>query len=290
MLVTSQINLNHLIYKDITRTINIESLGDLGIAKISKANSSLIDLNAIYSPNAKALYFASNRNGLYDIWTLKGGAVTMVTNIKANMIERPIISRQEDTLAFISRTKNNNEIIIFDIVNKRVKKKVLLSNKVFLLSWSNDKKFIYFSLFEAGQYNIYKLNTLSSKQEKILINAGAIAQESQDGQYLYYGDMLNGQLMRRSKLGQVDVMFKFPVSDRQGIIPHRLKVIGDSFYYIAKQGNKTVLKHYSFTDKTLQVHHELANDIYVTDIVKGLTVGVIYDRFSKMNSKLIQLY
>ena len=290
MLVTSQINLNRLIYKNITRTINIESIGNLGISKISNANSSLIDLNAMYSPNAKTLYFASNRNGLYDIWKLKDGAVTMVTNIKANMIERPILSKQGDTLAFIARTENNNEITIVDIVNKIVKKKILLSNKVFLLSWSNDKKFIYFSLFEAGQYNIYKLNTLSSKQEKILINAGAIAQESQDGQYLYYGDMLNGQLMRRSKLGQVDVMFKFPVNDRAGIMPHRLKVIGDSFYYIAKQEKKTVLKHYSFTNKTLQTHYELPDDIYVTDIALGESIAVIYDRFSKMNSKLIQLY
>jgi len=290
MLVTSQINLNMLVYTNRTRTINIESIGEFGISEISNANSSMIDMHAVYSPNAKVLYFTSNRNGLYDIWKLQAGDVERVTNIKANMIERPILSIQEDRLAFVTRTKSNTEITIFDINNKTEQKKIFLSTKVFLLSWSNDQKFIYFSTFEGEQYNIYKLNVLTSEKEKILLNAGAIAQESQDGKFLYYGDMLNGQLMRRSNVGEVDIMFKLPASDIQGIMPHRLKIINDSFYYITAQGNKSVLKRYSFTDKTLQVYRELPSDIYVTDIVKGETVGVIYDRFSEMNSKLIQLH
>jgi len=292
MLVTSQINLKTLIYTNRTKTINIESMGEIGISETSNANSSMIDMNAVYSPNAKVLYFSSNRNGLYDIWKLQDGGVERVTNIRANMIERPILTKQEDILAFVTRINSNTEITIFDIKNKTEKKKVLLSNKVFLLSWSNDQKFIYFSAFEGEQYNIYKLNILTSEKEKILLNAGAIAQESQDGKYLYYGDMLNGQLMRRSIAGEVDIMFKLPASDIQGIMPHRLKVINDSFYYIAAQGNKSVLKHYSFKDKTLQVFRELPDDIYVTDIVKASSesVSVIYDRFNKMNSNLIQLH
>lgn len=290
MLVTSQINMKSLIYKDFSRTINIESSGDIGISKFTSANSSLVDMNAFYSPNSKTLYFSSNRNGLYDIWKFQDGNVERVTNIRANMIERPILTKQEDTLAFVSRTKNSSEIIIFDIVNKTVKKKSFLSNKIFLLSWSNDQEYIYFSSNEDGQYNIYKFNISTSEKEKILLNAGAIAQESKDGKYLYYGDMLNGQLMRKSNVGQVDVMFKLPASDISGIQPHRLKVINDSFYYIATQENKLVLKHYSFTEKTLVIDYELPDDSYVTDIAEGESVGVIYIRFSKRNSKLIRLY
>ena len=166
----------------------------------------------------------------------------------------------------------------------------LISNKIFLLSWSNDQKHIYFSSYEDGQYNIYKFNIITSEKEKILLNAGAIAQESKDGKYLYYGDMLNGQLMRKSNAGQVDIMFKLPASDISGIQPHRLKVINDSFYYIATQENKSVLKHYSFAEKTLLIDHALPDDSYVTDITEGEAVGVIYIHFSKRNSKLIQIY
>jgi DNA-binding winged helix-turn-helix (wHTH) protein len=290
MLVTSQINMKSLIYKDSSRTINIGSSEGIGISKFMGANSSLVEMNAFYSPNSKVLYFSSNRNGLYDIWSFRDGITERVTNIRANMIDRPILTQQEDALALVSRTKTNSELIIFDINNKKETNRFTLSNKVQLLSWSNDQKFIYFSIYEDGQYNIYKLNINTSEKEKILLNAGALAQESKDGKYLYYGDMLNGQLMRKSNVGQVDVMFKLPVNDISGIQPHRLKVINDSFYYIATQGNKSILKHYSFTEKTLEIDYELPEDSYVTDITEGKSIGVIYDRFMKRNSKLIRLY
>ena len=290
MLVTSQINMNSLIYKDFSRTVNIGSSESIDISKFMGANSSLVEMNALYSPNSKVLYFSSNRNGLYDIWSFRDGITERVTNIRANMIERPILTQQEDTLAFVSRTKSNSEIIIFDIKNKKETSRFILSNKVFLLSWSNDQEFIYYSVYEDGQYNIYKFNISTSEKEKILLNAGAIAQESKNGKYLYYGDMLNGQLMRKSNVGQIDVMFKLPASDISGIQPHRLKVINDRFYYIAAQGKKFFLKHYSFTEKTLVIDYELPEGSYVTDIIEGESVGVIYDRFSKMNSKLIRLY
>lgn len=289
MLVTSQLNQNSLIYKNNSRTINIENVGNIDIAKLNKVNSSLIDMNAFYSSNTNILYFSSNRNGLYDIWKLDKGNVERVTNIKANMIERPIITIQGNMLAFVARTKLKSELTLYDLFGEKETKRLLLPNKIFLLSWSYDNKFIYFSTYEDDQYNIYKLNVLTFEKEKILLNAGAIAQESVDGNYLYYGDMQKAQLMRKSKEGQVDVMFKIPLEDIKGIRPNTLKVIDDSFYYIGVLDKKPVLKQYSFIDQTLKVHTELPNDIYVTDITKGEEVGVIFDRFSKVNSKLIYL-
>ncbi|MDT0604710.1 winged helix-turn-helix domain-containing protein [Thalassotalea castellviae] len=289
MLVTSPLNQQSLIYKNNSRTINIERVGNIDIPKMDKVNSSLIDMNAFYSPKNKTLYFSSNRNGLYDIWKFDGGNVERVTNIKANMIDRPIIGPQGNTLAFVARTKLKSELTLFDLSGEKEIKRLLLPNKIFLLSWSYDEKFIYFSTYEDEQYNIYKFNVLTFEKEKILLNAGAIAQESVDGNYLYYGDMEKAQLMRKSKEGQVDVMFKIPLEDIKGIRPNTLKVIDETFYYIGTLDNKTVLKQYSFIDQTLKVHTELPNDIYVTDITKGEEIGVIFDRFSKMNSKLIYL-
>ena len=289
MLVTSQLNQKSLIYKNNSRTINIESAGNIDITQLSKANSSLIDMNAFYSLQNKTLYFSSNRNGLYDIWKLDKGNVERVTNIKANMIERPIITKQGNMLAFVARTRLESALTIYDIDGDKEINKLLLPNKIFLLSWSNDNKSIYFSAYEDEQYNIYKFNVLTLEKEKILLNAGAIAQESIDGEHLYYGDMLKGQLMRKSKEGQVEIIFKVPYEDIKGMRPHSLKIIDDSFYYIGRLNSKPFLKQYSFKDQTLKVHTELPNDIYVTDITKGEEVGVIFDRFSKMNSKLIHL-
>jgi DNA-binding winged helix-turn-helix (wHTH) protein/Tol biopolymer transport system component len=287
---TSHVKASNLIYENTTKTINLESAGDFTLPNLSNANSSMIDMNAVYAPKTKVLYFSSNRSGSYELWRLKQDEVEKVTNIQADMIERPIINVQEDKLAFITRAKVNTEMTIFDLTNKTELIKIILPKKVFLLSWSNDQNFIYFSAFENKKYNIYKLNIQTSKTERFILNAGAIAQESQDGNYLYYGDMLNGQLMRRTLLGEVDVMFKIPPSDLRGIIPHRLKIIHDSFYYISVEGGKSLLKYYSFTDRTLQVHIELPKDIYVTDIVNNKSVGVIFDRLIKVNSNLIELH
>jgi DNA-binding winged helix-turn-helix (wHTH) protein/Tol biopolymer transport system component len=288
--ITSHIKAKNIIYENTTKTINLESAGEFTFSNLVNANSSMIDMNAVYAPKTKALYFSSNRNGSYDLWRFKLEEVEKVTNIQANMIERPIINAQEDKLAFITRAKTDTEMTIFDLTNKSELKKINLPKKVFLLSWSSDQQFIYFSAFENKQYNIYKLDIKTSEKEKFLLNAGAIAQETQDGKYLYYGDMLNGQLMRRTLMGEVDVMFKIPPSDLRSIMPHRLKVINDRFYYISADGRKSKLKYYSFTDKTLQGHLELPKDIYVTDIVKSKSVGVIFDRFSKVNSNLIELH
>lgn len=288
--ITSHLKTNNLIYENTTKTINLESSGHFILANLSSANSSMIDMNAVYAATTKTLYFSSNRSGSYELWRFQQDEVEKVTNIQANMIERPIINVQEDKLAFITRAKVNTEMMIIDLKDKTELAKVILPKKVFLLSWSNDQNFIYFSAFENKQYNIYKLNIQTSETEKFLLNAGAIAQESPDGNYLYYGDMLNGQLMRRTLLGEVDVMFKIPPSDLRGIIPHRLKVFNDGLYYISAEGRKTFLKYYSFTDKTLKVQLELPKDIYVTDIVKNKSIGVIFDRLSQVNSNLIELH
>ena len=288
--ISSHVQTDNLIYENRTKTINIESAGEFALNNLSKANSSMIDMNAAFATNTKTLYFSSNRSGLYELWRYNNHGLEKVTNIQASMIERPIINFQEDKIAFVTRAKTNTEMTVIDLNDKSEITKIILPKKVFLLSWSNDQQFIYFSAFEAGQYNIYKLNLKNSTSEKILLNAGAIAQESQDGSHLYYGDMLNGQLMRKTPLGGVDVMFKIPASDLKSIMPHRLKVSDEGFYYFSSEGRTSHLKYYSFKDKTLQVHLALPNDIFVTDIVLDESVSVIFDRFNKVNSNLIELH
>jgi DNA-binding winged helix-turn-helix (wHTH) protein/Tol biopolymer transport system component len=287
--ITSQVEATNLIYQNTSKTINLESTGDFALTDLSNANSSMIDMNAVYAAKAKTLYFSSNRSGSYELWQFNRNEVEKLTNIQADMIERPIITLQGNKLAFIARTTSDTAMKIFDVATKTEVTTVTLPQKAFLLSWSNDQQSIYFSAEQSNQYNIYKLDINTSIIEKIILNAGAIAQESLDGHYLYYGDMLNGQLMRRTLLGEVDVMFKIPSSDLRGIIPHRIKVIDDGFYYISAKGRKSVLKYYSFEDKTLDDYLVLPSDIYVTDIIKNKSISVVYDRFSKGNSNLIEL-
>ena len=287
-LLSSQLNANKLVYTNFSRTTNINAIGIDDLKSLPNTNSSMIDMNAVYSTDLKAMYFVSNRSGLYDIWRYKDNTAERMTNIKANMIERPILNLQQDKIAYLSRANSQTEMTLFDVIDKIELKRIVLPNKSFLLNWSNDQKYIYFNRFEDGQYNVYTLDINTSQTHKILLNAGGIVQESKDGKSLFYGDRLNRQLMQRMESGEIRVLFKIPENEK-GLISHGLKVIDDGFYYVSQKQNKYSLKYYSFTHQTLDQYMELPDDAYVTDIVKGDSIGVIYDKSVGENANLIEL-
>jgi len=287
-LLSSQLRADKLIYTHFSRTINLYAQGIDDLRDLAGANSSMIDMSAVYSTNLKALYFVSNRNGLYDIWRFKNNTVEKITNIKANMIERPILNLQQDKLAYLSRTNSQTEMTIFDLVDNIELKRILLPRKVFLLSWSNEQEYIYYNRFEDGKNNVYKLDIDTEQKNKILLNAGGIVQESEDGKSLFYGDLLNKQLMQRMESGETRVLFKIPENEK-GLNSYGFKVIDNHIYYASQKQNKYSLNYYSFEDKTLRKYMDLPNGSYVTDIVKGHSIGVIYDKFFNDNSTLIEL-
>ncbi|WOH36748.1 winged helix-turn-helix domain-containing protein [Thalassotalea fonticola] len=287
-LLSSQLNADKLVYTNFSRTTNLSAAGIDDLKSLADINSSMIDMNAVYSTDMQALYFVSNRSGLYDIWRYKNNIAERMTNIKANMIERPILNLQQDKIAYLSRENSQTQMTLFDVIDKVELKRISLPNKAFLLSWSNDQKYIYFNRFEDGQYNVYTLNVDTSQTHQILLNAGGIVQESKDGKSLFYGDRLNRQLMQRMESGEIRLMFKIPENEK-GLISHGLKVIDDGLYYASQQQNRYSLKYYSFAHKTLSEYMKLPDDVFVTDIVKGNSVGVIYDKFVIEHANLIEL-
>lgn len=287
-LLSSQLNADKLIFANFSRTINLNAQGIDDLNDLADANSSMIDMSAVYSTHLKALYFVSNRNGLYDIWRYKNNKVEKITAIKANMIERPILNLQQDKLAYLSRTNSQTQMTLFDLIDNVALKQFILPKKAFLLSWSNDQKSIYFNRFENGQNNVYKLDVETEQKNKILLNAGGIVQESEDGQSLFYGDRLNRQLMQKMPSGETRVLFKVPENEKR-LIAHGFKIIDNGVYYTSQKENKYALNHYSFATQTLSEYMVLPDDVYVTDIVKGRSIGVIYYKFVNDNSNLIEL-
>jgi len=287
-LISSQLTSDSVIYANVSRTINLVAQGLSDLTNLSGVNSSMIDMSAVYSTEQKALYFVSNRNGHYDIWRFKNNVVEKITDIKANMIERPILNLQQDKIAFLSRKNSETKMIIFDLIDHVELKNIILPNKTFLLSWSNEQQYIYYDRFEDGQNNVYKLDIETEHKHRILLNAGGIAQESEDGKSLFYGDRLNKQLMQKMESGETRVLFKVPENERS-LTPYGLKVIDNGFYFASHRQSKYTINYYSFEDKTLSKYMELPEGAYITDIVKGDTVGVIYDQYVNDNSNLIEL-
>jgi len=287
-LVTSQLGLDKLIFKNFTKNIELHKSESKAFKINDNVNSSMIDINGVYSTETKALYFISNRSGFYDIWKSKNNKVKKISNIKANMIERPIFNQTQNKLATVFRKDLKSEVVVLDL-NKNIEiNRIEIPKNIFLLSWSNDQKYLYFSKRESGQYNIYKLNAKTGEYKKILVNAGAIIQESKNGASLFYGDMEHKQLVEKTSSGEVKVLFKLPDNEK-GLAPHRIKMVEDGLFYTSKQKDKIILKYYSFQDESLVDYMALPLDAYVTDIIYDGEVSVIYELFSNMNANLIQL-
>ena len=287
-LVTSKPGLNSLIFKNFTKNIALHKSDSKTFTIDKNVNSTMIDINGVYASKTNSLYFVSNRNGFYDIWRSRNNEVQKISNIKANMIERPILNLQQNKLATVFRKDLKSEVVVLDLTNNLEIGHINIPKHIFLLSWSNDQKYLYFSKRENGQYNIFKLHVQTGDYKKILVDAGAIMQESKSGGSLYYGDMEHKQLVEKTSSGEVKVIFKLPENER-GLAPHRIKLVENGLFYISKQQDKTILKYYSFQDGTLIDYMELPLDAYVTDIVYDGEVSVIYDLFSNMNANLIQL-
>jgi len=285
--MTTSVEAERLIYRSVKRNNNIEYFGEQLAINVDGINSALIDMNAVYSEFNKVLYFISNRTGAYEIWRSSGKQVEKVTNIQANKIERPILSKKQNKLAYAIRNKKTTEINLLDLKDNTLIKQFKLPHKVFLLSWSNDGAFIYFSAFENKKYNIFKLDTETGEQEKILLNSGLIAQESDDGG-LYYGDMANRQLMFKSSQGEVKILFKLDES-YGNLMPHLIKVIGENVYFVSKKDNLQQLNVYSFKDKTTRKYADLPKDAFVSHIGKAEQVFVVYDLHINDESQLVYL-
>jgi DNA-binding winged helix-turn-helix (wHTH) protein/Tol biopolymer transport system component len=286
--VNSQENTERLIYKNSTRTIHINAMGISDIGNLMNANSSMVNMRGVYSAKSRALYFVSNRSGSFELWRFKNNSIDKMTNIDASMIERPILNLQQDKLAFLTRAKIQPELSILDLKDLSIKKSVHLPKKSALLSWSNDQDNIYFGVFENQQYNVYKLNVHTGEKQKILLNAGAIVQESEDGRSLYYVDTVNQQLVHKLASGEIKVLFKMPKSE-QGLKPHNLKLIDDKIFYVSQQQNKNSLKYYSTTEHVVKEYMTLPAGAFVSDIVDDDTIGVIFSNVINRNAGLIEL-
>jgi len=287
--VSAPVRGKNLILRSLKRNIDI---GQAGIEELdfSKVSSDMIEMNAVYSPLAKVLYFASNRTGFYELWRYKGGeGLKKLTNTNSNVIERPVLSHDNQLIAFSSRNKQSTHLNILDIQKQSIVKKVVIPSGINILSWSLDAKFLYFSRSEKGQYNLYRFNLLDGDFEKIAASSGLLAYERDSDSSLFFANLKHKHLMKQNLNGEISIVAK---SDNlpANLLPHQVKIIGNDFYYLDTISNRRMLMKISLDDALKTEVMQIPEEGYVTQIGEnGEQVFVLYDQLIKDASKLFML-
>ncbi len=286
--ITSSIDNSSVIYTSTRRDLNLSHIGLEQLPEMGDFNSAFIDMKAIYAADGQALYFISNRTGSYEIWRYIAGESEKLTSLSANIIDRPIISHTNNSLAFITNEQGSFQVNILDLLNNQNDVILEFPTKRYLLNWSNNDEDIYMSVPEDGTYNIYSFNLQTKKQQKILLNAGLIAQQSHDDKVLYFGNMKTRTLMAQKENGEVFNIYQLP-KEVVGLSPHQINIIDNKLYYVFNKEHEKLLVSYDFDNKITEEHAVLPKEAYVSQIGKTDKVYVIYDHLLENKTNLVHL-
>ena len=264
---------NQLAYKSVERNIDIGQVG--APFTVDGINSGMIDMNAVYLEERNELVFASNRTGFYELWKAKKGAIEKITNLKTNVIDRPIYSPSQDRLAFTSATLNKSVLRVLNLENGEIELEHKMPKKAFLLSWDSDKNGLYYSAANEGSYTIYFFSFEQLSSTPVALNAGVLMHNTQNSER-YFGNMLSANLMKEASDGTISAVFQLPFSAIP-LSPHQATVIENNFLYVDNTDVGRVVTQVDIDSPKPELVLNLPQSAFVTHIGKDEKPYAIYD-------------
>jgi DNA-binding winged helix-turn-helix (wHTH) protein len=270
-----------LIFKSLQRNIDVGAYGlDIDLTAL---NSNMIDMNALYLNKRDQLVLTSNRTGAYEIWGSTQGEVEKLTDLKLNVIDRPIANKMQSQLAFTSTTRNMSQLRIFDLDTQSVTFEYLFKKKVYLLGWSHDDEGLYYSSGIQGDYTIYYFSLAQQTIKALMVNAGVLLHEN-DQNHRYFINMATNHLMLQQPNGAITA--KLPLADNTSQTPHQAVIIENTFYAIEQFRNLLDLVSVDLQNQQKQIEIELPRDVYVTQLGKHHKLFAIYDQVIEDKNQL----
>jgi DNA-binding winged helix-turn-helix (wHTH) protein/WD40 repeat protein len=270
-----------LIFKSLQRNIDIGAYGlDIDLASV---NSDMIDMNAIYLNKRDQLVLISNRTGAYEIWGATQGEVEKLTDLKLNVIDRPIANKVQSQLAFTSTTRNMSQLRIFDLDTQSITFEYLFKKKIYLLGWSHDDEGLYYSSGIQGDYTIYYFSLAQQTIKALMVNAGVLLHEN-DQHHRYFINMATNHLMSQQTNGAITAQVQLP--DNTSLTPHQAVIIDNTFYAIEQYRNVLDVVSVDLTNQQKQIAAELPRDVYVTQLAKHHQLFAIYDQIIEDKNQL----
>jgi Tol biopolymer transport system component len=148
-------------------------------------SSTKMDVQPNFSADGRRVTFVSNRDGEFVIWmsnadgsdavrasSIKGG--TPVWSPDGTQIAFDTIERGHTDIAMVAADGGKQEFLTSDSYSNQVP------------SWSADGNSVYFSSNRTGAWEIWKLSVRDKKMTQVTRHGGSYAQESPDGQFVYF--------------------------------------------------------------------------------------------------------
>jgi dipeptidyl aminopeptidase/acylaminoacyl peptidase len=162
--------------------------------------SSVTDGSPSFSPDGSRVAFCSGRSGEHvTVWLAKadGSEPLPLTNGPGTQQGSPRWSPNGRWIVFDARLADGSwSVQKIDASGGQPRKLIVGPSDNICPSWSSDGSHIYFGSDRSGRSEIWRALADGTGQEKVTLNGGVIALESDDGKTLYYMKAATGTTLR----------------------------------------------------------------------------------------------
>jgi Tol biopolymer transport system component/DNA-binding winged helix-turn-helix (wHTH) protein len=150
--------------------------------------SSRAQYDAQYSPDGKRIAFTSHRSGLQGVWISNEDGSNLVQISDPNVMSgNPQWSPDGAKIAFDSFSRDNWEVYVADLTERKPRKLVTNIKSIIRPSWSRAGKSIYFVSEERGREGVYRCPLSGGEATQLSKDIHAFSpKESFDGKALYF--------------------------------------------------------------------------------------------------------
>ena len=145
-------------------------------------------MNPRISPDGSRIVFNSDSSGSFEIWVCNtdGTKPMKLTDMKAGDSGCPTWSPDGKSIAFDSSKSGDFDIYVVSAEAGPVRRITTDPAEEGSPSWSRDGRWIYFGSNRSGSYQVWKVPSEGGQAIQITKDGGYYAQESADGQFVYY--------------------------------------------------------------------------------------------------------
>ena len=138
--------------------VEVPGVNENASPEVQLTSSTLLDVDAGFSPDGNRIAFVSTRTGSWEIWTCKGDGsdARQLTSLGAYECRTPRWSPDGEQIAFESDHNRRMEIYIISANGGKPKRFTNSSGNNRIPSWSRDGKWIYFASERSGEPQVWK--------------------------------------------------------------------------------------------------------------------------------------